>query len=153
MAMNTRFQWSTNGSGGYDVQTVMTHENGHVLGLGHSTAPGSIMQATYTARQLLLSTDDTRAVTYLYPEPGAVGTISGVVRSSKTGNPVAGVNVSMADIPASATTNSSGAFTLSGIPLGNYTLTLSANGYKAATVQNVAVGSAAVDILLQPKGR
>ena len=153
MAMNTRFQWSTDGSGGYDVQTVMTHENGHVLGLGHSTVPGSIMQATYTARQLSLSTDDVRAVTYLYPKPGAVGTISGVVRSSKTGNPVAGVTVSMVEVPANATTNGSGAFTLSGIPWGSYTLTVSANGYKAATLPNVAVGSAAADILLQPKGR
>jgi hypothetical protein len=155
MAMNTRFQWSTvAGGSGYDVQTVMTHENGHVLGLGHSTVPGSIMQATYSARQLSLSPDDERAVTYLYPESWAISTISGVVKSGKTGNPVAGVKVSMVEIPASATTNSSGAFTLSGIPLGTYTVTLSANGYKTttATVKSEAGGSS-TELLLQPKGR
>ena len=34
------------GAGQYDFQTIVTHELGHALGLGHSTDAGSVMYAT-----------------------------------------------------------------------------------------------------------
>jgi hypothetical protein len=154
MALNLQFPWTTGGSSGYDVQTVMTHENGHVLGLGHSSAAGAIMQATYAGVQHTLSPDDVRGVTYLYPEANAVGAISGTVINSRTGNPVPGVKVNIVGVPVSVTTDASGAFTLTGVPTGfTYTLTASANGYKTATVTNVPVGITPQTISLQPKGR
>ena len=33
--LNREFWWSPDGSGGYDIETVAMHENGHALGLGH----------------------------------------------------------------------------------------------------------------------
>ncbi len=47
MALNTNFTWATNNVDNYDVQTVLTHENGHALGLGHSEVNGAIMEAIY----------------------------------------------------------------------------------------------------------
>jgi parallel beta-helix repeat protein len=48
------------GSGQYDFQTVVTHELGHVLGLGHSADAGSVMYATLapgTAKRVLATAD------------------------------------------------------------------------------------------------
>jgi hypothetical protein len=48
------------GSGQYDFQTVVTHELGHVFGLGHSTDASSVMYATLapgTARRALATAD------------------------------------------------------------------------------------------------
>ncbi len=37
IVINSKWEWRNNGSAnGYDVQNVMTHEFGHMLGLGHS---------------------------------------------------------------------------------------------------------------------
>ena len=54
----------------YDVQTVLGHENGHVVGLGHSTDPASLMFASYGDAQCSLAQDDIDATTALYGAPG-----------------------------------------------------------------------------------
>src|SRR5262249_28243483 len=48
------------GGAQYDFQTVVTHEIGHALGLGHSQDTTSVMNATLTAGQTkrLLTTSD-----------------------------------------------------------------------------------------------
>jgi Matrixin len=45
MALNSGLQWTANGVAGYDLETMMLHENGHALGLGHSDVSGSVMGA------------------------------------------------------------------------------------------------------------
>jgi len=72
----------------------------------------------------------------LTPLP-TTGTISGVVKDSSTGDPIADAIVTANDM--SATTNSSGAYVISDVPLGNYTVTASADGYKNSTITNIAV--------------
>ncbi len=66
MALNTRAQWRTNG-GNYDIETVMLHENGHVVGLGHSSVSTAIMYASYQGVRRALATDDINGVSTLYP--------------------------------------------------------------------------------------
>ncbi|MFB5636662.1 MAG: matrixin family metalloprotease, partial [Nitrosopumilus sp.] len=43
MALNTNFDWATDGVTNFDVETVFLHENGHVAGIGHSEVSGAIM--------------------------------------------------------------------------------------------------------------
>ena len=153
MALNTRFVWTSSGGSGYDVKTVMLHENGHVVGLGHSSASDSIMQATYAGVQHVLGTDDARGVTYLYPEANAVGDISGTVTAANGGAAIAGAKVQIADFPVWTTTDSNGHYILSGVPnIGFYTMTASVRRYESQTVEFVAVGSD-TDFQLDSKGR
>ena len=66
MALNIKFPWNTDGSN-YDVETVYLHENGHVLGLGHSNLAGAVMEPVYAGARRTLHTDDKAGITFLYP--------------------------------------------------------------------------------------
>ena len=66
------FQWNTDGSGGYaDFQSITTHEQGHFLGMNHSTVSGAVMYPSYSSGQVRnLSSDDTMGVCAIYPSSG-----------------------------------------------------------------------------------
>jgi hypothetical protein len=56
----------------YDLQSIITHEAGHFLGLAHSPEPAAVMFATYdpgAASLRKLDTDDISAICATYP-PG-----------------------------------------------------------------------------------
>ncbi|CAD5121069.1 DgyrCDS9607 [Dimorphilus gyrociliatus] len=55
--------------GGLNLKSVLLHEIGHTLGLGHSNDPGSIMSAWYTGLEVLGETD-IKAIQSLYGKPG-----------------------------------------------------------------------------------
>ena len=149
MAVNSRFQWTTSGGNGYDLETVLLHENGHVWGLGHSPVSGAIMEATYAGVRRSLHVDDERGVTYLYPESGATGSITGTVTGS-SGSAIAGAKVTVPNFPNSATTDATGAYSLDGVPaIGSYSVTASAEGYSAATLDGVLVPASNVTFILQ----
>ena len=58
----------------YDLETVLTHEVGHFIGIAHSPDPASIMYASYEkGTKRGLSKDDIAAVCKIYP-PGRPGT-------------------------------------------------------------------------------
>ncbi len=60
----------------FDLQTVLTHEVGHFIGLGHSSDPDSVMYASYergSTKGRTLTPDDIAAVCTVYP-PGRAGT-------------------------------------------------------------------------------
>jgi hypothetical protein len=67
---NVGFRWGTGSGGTVDAQSITTHEEGHFLGLGHTTVAGSVMVASYASGQArALSSDDRNGVCTLYP-PG-----------------------------------------------------------------------------------
>jgi hypothetical protein len=69
MALNTRFAWkgTCNSSGnGYDVETVLLHENGHVAGLDHAPRTDSVMYPSYQSPQCSLYPYDERSLANLY---------------------------------------------------------------------------------------
>jgi hypothetical protein len=64
--------------GGYDLQSIITHEAGHFLGMAHSPDPNATMYAQYevgSTSKRVLSTDDTAGICSIYAADGnrAVG--------------------------------------------------------------------------------
>ena len=68
MAINTRYTWVTgcSGQGGFDLQSVYLHENGHVAGLGHSTDTSAVMYPSYQTARCALAQDDRNGIAALY---------------------------------------------------------------------------------------
>jgi peptidoglycan hydrolase-like protein with peptidoglycan-binding domain len=58
------------GGGQFDTETVALHEIGHLLGLSHSTVPGSVMFPTYGGQRRALSADDINGIRALYGRRG-----------------------------------------------------------------------------------
>ena len=79
--LNTKFQWTLDlaaeGRGDgcrgpssrctvFDAFTVMLHEEGHMVGAGHSNVNGAVMEAVYEGARRSLHDDDIAAVVALY---------------------------------------------------------------------------------------
>ncbi len=79
MALNTNFNWATDGVTNFDVETVYLHENGHVAGLGHSGDDSAIMYPSYEAPNRILQQDDIDGITFLYHILPSSGTASTTV--------------------------------------------------------------------------
>jgi hypothetical protein len=60
--------WSLTGAGAtFDLETVALHEIGHLLGLSHSSVPGSVMFPSYGGVRRNLTQDDIDGIRRLYP--------------------------------------------------------------------------------------
>jgi hypothetical protein len=69
MALNTRFTWKStcaSSGSGYDVETVLLHENGHVAGLDHANRTDSVMYPSYQSPRCTLFDYDKRSIANLY---------------------------------------------------------------------------------------
>jgi hypothetical protein len=127
IVFNTTFPFSTSDeTGKYDVQGVLTHEIGHFLGLDHAAMVSSVMVPYAAASQLdqrTLSYDDIAGVMEIYPKNlPPVGKVKGSIQSG-TG-PVFGANVVAVDSTGTAVVSTlsqvDGTYTLQFVPPGTY---------------------------------
>jgi uncharacterized protein (TIGR03437 family) len=124
--LNPAIAFSTDGSTSTDLQTVMTHELGHALGLSHSGLRSATMFAySLTPNQRYLSPDEIAFATAIYPAKGtAIGSIAGKVAASD-GSPVQTALVALVDTAngnsLSALTLADGTFTTAA-PAGSYVI-------------------------------
>ena len=132
IAANTRFNWrqtcGTVEEEGFDIETVLGHENGHFVGLGHSDDSKALMYPSYQGERCspnTLGEDDIEGATYLYPTQTA--TVSGTVTDGSS--PVEGAEVALAGTPISATTGADGSYSMPGVP---YTVTYDATASKGS---------------------
>jgi len=130
-------EFSTDGSPGtYDLQSTLTHELGHLLGLNHSNVIGATMNATQALNgtfglpaisERTLSESDRAAVKSIYGSRNDTGSLDGRILNNQQGNllPAARALVWIEDavsgrVMASSMTNSNGAFNIAGIVPGYY---------------------------------
>jgi hypothetical protein len=73
MQISPSWSWTTGGSPTVDLQSVVTHEFGHALGLNHSPLASAVMYASYTAGTLkrALTDDDIQGEMSIYGGAGA----------------------------------------------------------------------------------
>ena len=110
MALNTNFSWHagstscTNQSGKIDAQTVFLHENGHVVGLGHSTVSQAVMYPTYGGARCQLQQDDVNGVSSLYPGSGPTPTPTATASPTPTATPTRTVTATATRTPTATPT-------------------------------------------------
>lgn len=71
---NVGFRWATTGAANtVDAQSIATHEEGHFLGLDHTTVRNAVMYPSYSGGLVRnLSSDDIAGVCAIYPSGGPV---------------------------------------------------------------------------------
>jgi hypothetical protein len=129
------------GSGQYDFETAVMHELGHVLGLGHSSNPTSVMYAmlaTGTANRALVTADlnvpdDDSGPCALHAAP--------VTALSSTSNGTAMTPASSTSFPSSGSTNSGSPMSAADQLFANLSRILSAaqNAYQSELSSVVAM--------------
>lgn len=144
ITLNPAQQFSTDGSTGtYDLESTLTHEIGHLLGLEHSGVTGATMQPRQGKNGLYntnawtprtLSDDDRAGVRALYGTRGksdqARNSVTGTV-NYPGGAPAYGAHVWAEDVEtgkvsAGNITLANGTYRIDGLPAGNYRLLVEA---------------------------
>lgn len=146
--LNSEFDWSVAPSGTpsrYDVESIMVHELGHLIGLGHSAlgeteliaadrrrvlgAAAVMFPIAYSAGNILdrdLKADDRAGLMDLYGDGATsqrLGSISGRVRLNGTGvfgAHVTAFNPASGDLFGTFVLGSQGQFAVAGLPPGLY---------------------------------
>ena len=136
IVLNPFQQFSTDGSyGTFDLETVIKHELGHLLGLGHSNVAGSLMYDSTAKNGVFggpetiardISTDDIASIRDLYPEPndesccGVIsGRLTGLGRQARSSELWA-EDADSGDVAAHSVTSRDGNFRFGGISAGTY---------------------------------
>jgi uncharacterized protein (TIGR03437 family) len=124
IVLNPYVKFSTNGAAGTtDLQTVLTHELGHFLGMNHSTLLSASMYPYEAASQRHVSWDEKAFVAKFYPSGANVlGTVSGAVTAG--GSPVKFGIVILSDVSGTGNvlctlTGADGKYTAP-VPAGTY---------------------------------
>ncbi len=71
--------------------SVLAHEIGHAIGLGHSPVTDSLMYFSNIANRVSLGEDDMDGITYLYPreQPTSCGSVAYIQDDYRGGKPIA----------------------------------------------------------------
>jgi hypothetical protein len=88
-----------------------------------------------TAQPIVGGSEPTLATWFIDVYGGTKGAIQGFVRDIASGDPLAGVNVTIDNTTRVGTTNADGFFVIQEVEPGNYSLRVSFVGYKTKTVQ------------------
>ena len=146
--LNSTFAWSVAPAGEpnkFDAQSILTHEIGHLIGLGHSLLGETVLRAEGGRRVIAkravmfpiayavgttldraLQDDDVAGVSATYPTPkflGSTGSIAGKVTLNGAGvfgAHVVAVNTKTGQTVGSFTLNSQGQFSMGGLEPGIY---------------------------------
>ncbi len=128
----------TLGAGEVDVETVFLHENGHVLGLGHSADLTSVMFRSISGADRILGTDDVEGITFLY-DSHIKGSVKGTVSDGTS--PIEGATVVLEGTGLSTTTAADGTYTIPGVPDPvTYTVVASADGFDSGKKRETVNG-------------
>jgi len=136
---NPKVNFTTGGTAGQDMQTVATHEIGHLFGLDHSGIVRAVMFPFAPSSLQTLSYDDVAGISALYPRTPAdvpVGVITGTVRMANTAAPVFGAHVyansattadpfagrNIRKTPIGTLTMPDGSYRIEGVPADSYTV-------------------------------
>jgi hypothetical protein len=135
---NPAVDFSTGGGSGQDLQTIATHEIGHFFGLDHSGVVRAVMFPFAPDLETTLAYDDVAGISHIYPKSGPevpVGNINGSVKFV-SGSPVFGAHVfaqstttaqpygpAVRKSPIAALTNPDGTYSITGVPVDQYTVT------------------------------
>ena len=136
--LNDNYSFSTNTSDRYYLGNVVTHELGHVLGLGHSEVHNSTMFYQLSKNQHNIKQDDKSAVTVLYPTAVSLGSISGKIVGGERllgvfAAHVQAISRSSGLVAASALSDEDGTFVIGGLPLNDeYYIYVGPSKYLAA---------------------
>ncbi len=113
----------------FDVQSVVTHEAGHMLGFDHAGGPLATLYSAIpagTVHTRALTRDEVAAASTVYPSgPTTTGRIQGRVTVESAGvrfGHVVAIDAGTGEYAADAITDGDGDYVLDGVPAGSYTL-------------------------------
>lgn len=157
IVLNPYQQFSTDGSfGTFDLEAVLTHEIGHLLGLDHSVALAATMYSqqgrngTFSLPAIAprtLAEDDRAGIRLLYDTGNADENCCGAVSGTLTtldGKQldkwqVWAEEITTGKLFAVVTTNNNGAWTIGGLPNGKYLIVAQAEKINAEILGTVTV--------------
>ena len=110
MQIDPDWTWTTGGAANIDLQSVITHEFGHALGLNHSADGSAVMYPSYSAgsTKRSLAADDLAGIVAIYGTAGGAATTTPTNTPAVTNTPTATPTRTPTPVPPTATPTPAG---------------------------------------------